>query len=86
MSPTELRSLVEATPTEDLPQLIGELEAAKAVAWSRLTAPAADTPELPHAEARNLDIAEAAKQRILALLDPVQRPRPPVPRARRQDA
>ncbi len=62
MSPTELRSLVEATPTEDLPQLIGELEAAKAVAWSRLTAPAADTPELPHAEARNLDIAEAAKR------------------------
>ena len=62
MSPTELRSLVEATPTQELPQLIGELEAAKAAAWSRLTARAVDAPDLPHAEARNLDITEAAKR------------------------
>jgi predicted DNA-binding transcriptional regulator AlpA len=62
LSPAELRSLVEATPPHELPQLIGELEAAKAVAWSRLTARAADTPDPPPAEARNLDIGEAAKR------------------------
>jgi predicted DNA-binding transcriptional regulator AlpA len=62
VSPAELRRLVEATPAQELPQLIGELEAAKAVAWSRLTARAEDTPELRHAEARNLDIGEAAKR------------------------
>jgi predicted DNA-binding transcriptional regulator AlpA len=59
---SDLRSLVEGTPAPELPQLIGELEAAKAVAWARLTARAADTPEAPHTEARNLSIAEAAKR------------------------
>lgn len=62
MSRSDLRTLVEGTPAPELPQLIGELEAAKAVAWARLTAPAADTPAVPHAEARNLDITEAAKR------------------------
>ncbi len=116
MSRSELCSLVEGTPALELPQLIGDLEAARAAAWARLTAPAAAKPsEALGQEARNLDVAEAAKrlgmsrdwlsrggrtlwgrgqprrrshlqaQGVLALLDPIQRPRPPVPRARRQD-
>jgi predicted DNA-binding transcriptional regulator AlpA len=63
MSRSDLRSLVEETPAPELPQLIGELEAARAVAWARLTAPAADKPhDEPGQEARNLDVAEAAKR------------------------
>ena len=63
MSRSELRSLVEGTPTPELPQLIGDLEAARAAAWARLTAPAADKPrDEPGQEARNLDVAEAAKR------------------------
>ena len=61
MSRSDLRSLVEETPAPELPQLIGELEAARAVAWARLTAPAVDKPsDVSGQEARNLDIAEAA--------------------------
>jgi predicted DNA-binding transcriptional regulator AlpA len=63
MSPSDLRSLVECTPAHEVPQLIGDLEAAKAVAWVRLTAPAADAPfDVPVQEARNLDVTEAAKR------------------------
>ena len=63
MSRSELCSLVEGTPAPELPQLIGDLEAARAAAWARLTAPAAaKPPELPGQEARNLDVAEAAKR------------------------
>ena len=61
MSRSDLRSLVEETPAPELPQLIGELEAARAVAWARLTAPAVDKQSDASAEeARNLDIIEAA--------------------------
>lgn len=46
-----------------MPQLIGDLEAARAAAWARLTAPAADKPRDERGpEARNLDVAEAAKR------------------------
>jgi predicted DNA-binding transcriptional regulator AlpA len=63
MSRSDLRSLVEETPAPELPQLIGELEAARAVAWARLTAPVADKPaDASGQEARNLDVAEAAKR------------------------
>jgi predicted DNA-binding transcriptional regulator AlpA len=63
MSRSDLRSLVEETPAPELPQLIGDLEAARAAAWARLTAPAADKPpDVPGQEARNLDVAEAAKR------------------------
>jgi len=63
VSRSELRSLVEGTPAPELPQLIGDLEAARAAAWARLTAPAADKrPDVPGQEARNLDVAEAAKR------------------------
>ena len=63
MSRSELRSLVEGTPAPELPQLIGDLEAARAAAWARLTARAADkASEALGQEARNLDVAEAAKR------------------------
>jgi len=63
MSRPELDSLVESTPAPDLPQLIGDLEAAKAVAWARLTAPTTgETPDVPGREARNLDATEAARR------------------------
>lgn len=63
MSRSDLRSLVESTPAPELPELIGDLETAKAVAWARLTAPSIDElTEPPGTEARNLDVAEAAKR------------------------
>jgi len=63
MSRPDLCGLVAATPAPDLPQLIGELEAARAAAWARLTIPAADKPsDVSGQEARNLDVAEAAKR------------------------
>jgi predicted DNA-binding transcriptional regulator AlpA len=59
----DLRSLVAATPAPELPQLIGALEAARAAAWVRLTAPTTNqTSEAADQEARNLDVAEAAKR------------------------
>jgi hypothetical protein len=36
----ELLRVVRELPLEDLPAVIGQLEAAKAMAWARLTAPA----------------------------------------------
>ena len=63
MSRSDIRSLVDETPAPELPQLIGELEAARAAAWARLTAPAADkATDVIGQEARNLDITEAAKR------------------------
>ncbi len=63
MSRTELRGLVDTTPTPDLPGLIGDLEAARAAAWARLTAVRVDVrTEEPDTEGRNLDVAEAAKR------------------------
>ena len=63
MSRTELCGLVDTTPAPDLPGLIGDLEAAKAAAWARLTAARVDPrTEEPDPEARNLDVAEAAKR------------------------
>ena len=38
MTRTDIRGLVDTTPTIELPLLIGELEAAKAAAWTRLNA------------------------------------------------
>ena len=63
MSRSDLHSLVEETPAPELPQLIGDLEAARAVAWARLTAPAADKPsDVSGQEARNMDVTEAARR------------------------
>jgi len=63
MSRSDIRDLVECTPAAELPQLIGDLEAARAAAWARLTAPAAEPPaEAPRQEPRNLGVAEAARR------------------------
>lgn len=50
---TDIRVLVDVTPKAELPLLIGELEAAKAAAWTRLNAPA-DTPQPDAASADRL--------------------------------
>src|SRR5438445_1059795 len=62
MSRSDLRTLVEDTPASDLPQLIGDLEAARAAAWARLTAPPEKPSDASGQEPRNLDVAEAAKR------------------------
>jgi len=63
MSGSDLRSLVECTPAAELPKLIGDLEAARAAAWARLTAPLTEPPPDPaRPEPRNLDVAEAARR------------------------
>ena len=63
MQRTDLCGLVDATPAPELPQLIGDLEAAKAAAWARLTTtPANIRTEEPTPEVRNLDIGEAARR------------------------
>lgn len=63
MSRLDLCGLVAAIPAPELPQLIGDLEAARAAAWVRLTAPTSNkTAEAADQEARNLDVAEAAKR------------------------
>jgi excisionase family DNA binding protein len=58
MTAAELQRLLDAArelPTEDLPDLIGRLEAAKATAWARLSVPAA-TPQA-HDELLNVQTA-----------------------------
>ena len=63
MSRSDLAGLVECTPAAELPQLIGDLEAARAAAWARLTAPAPEPPlDAVRHEPRNLDVAEAARR------------------------
>lgn len=63
MHRSDLCGLVDATPSPELPQLIGDLEAAKAAAWARLTAtPTNGRPDELAPEVRNLDIAEAARR------------------------
>jgi predicted DNA-binding transcriptional regulator AlpA len=63
MSRFDLCSMVAATPAPELPQLIGDLEAARAAAWARLTAPTTNkTSEEAGKEAINLDVAEAARR------------------------
>ena len=63
MSRSELHGLVQCTPATELPRLIGDLEAAKAAAWSRLTAPAPEMPpDATRQEPRNLGVAEAARR------------------------
>jgi excisionase family DNA binding protein len=55
--------LVHACVPEGLPSLIGQLEGAKAAAWTRLTAPRKDGGTDPaNGDDRNLDAAEAARR------------------------
>jgi hypothetical protein len=53
-----LRKAARELPTDQLPDFIGELESIKAIAWSRLTAPASN-PQ-PHDEL--VDVAAAAER------------------------
>ena len=48
------RDAARDLPAEELPDLIGELEAAKATAWARLTVP---TPAPQHDELLGVDLA-----------------------------
>jgi hypothetical protein len=56
----DLVDLVARARAEDLPRLIGDLEAAKAAAFLRLTSPAAATRPTP--TAGNLSVDVAAKR------------------------
>jgi predicted DNA-binding transcriptional regulator AlpA len=63
VSRSELCGIVETTPTPELPRLIGDLEAAKAAAWARLTTtPTEGRTDPPDSDIRNLDVAEAARR------------------------
>jgi hypothetical protein len=55
----DLRQLVAAADLAELPELIGQLEIAKALALARLAAP---TPALATVPARNLSATEAARR------------------------
>jgi predicted DNA-binding transcriptional regulator AlpA len=58
-----LRMAISEAPASVLPDLIGELEAAKAAAWARLTMPAVSKgPEGSSPEDCNLDADEAARR------------------------
>jgi excisionase family DNA binding protein len=61
MRAEDLVDLVERARAEDLPRLIGDLEAAKAAAFVRLTAPAAAAAR-PVLTAGNVSVEEAAKR------------------------
>jgi len=54
--PHELLAAIRVLPKEDLPNFIGQLEAAKAVAWARLTAPV----PVPTEHDQLLDVTEAS--------------------------
>jgi hypothetical protein len=56
----DLVDLVARARAEDLPRLIGDLEAAKAAAFARLTSPA--TSARPTSPADNVSVDEAAKR------------------------
>lgn len=59
--PAVLAGVTDETPSGDLPRLIGDLEAAKAHAWARLTVPAANvTTGQPPEE--NVSAKEAARR------------------------
>jgi hypothetical protein len=59
MNLTDLLKAARELPAEDLPDLIGQLEAAKATAWARLSAPVPVSPERDEL----LDV-EAAAERL----------------------
>ncbi len=58
MTLPDLAALVRWTSVEELPEVIGQLEAAKAAAWARLTAPASNGSGNGHS-------AEPAPERFL---------------------
>jgi hypothetical protein len=56
--PDDILKAARELPAEELPGLIGQLEAAKATAWARLTAPAI----APQVHDERLDVAAAAER------------------------
>ena len=58
----DLRGLVEGAALEALPDLIGDLEAAKARAMARLTSPAAARPVMGADLEGNVSVEEAARR------------------------
>jgi len=57
LKPDDLLRAVRELPADELPALIGQLEAAKATAWARLTATA---PQVEHDEL--LGVSESARR------------------------
>jgi predicted DNA-binding transcriptional regulator AlpA len=63
MTLPDLAAIVREAGPEDLPRLIGDLEAAKAAAWARLAIPAAaKTTEAGPTADMNVDAREAARR------------------------
>ena len=60
--PADLARFICEATVEELPALIGALEAAKATAWARLTAPPLKVAERETTQDRNLNAAEAARR------------------------
>jgi len=58
LSPEDILQAARELPAEELPGLIGRLEAAKATAWARLTVPASKAEQ--HDEL--LNVTEAARR------------------------
>lgn len=73
MSRSELHGLVESTPAGELPQLIGDLETARAAAWARLTAPPAE-PRVQRRRAADAGALPEAPPAVLPLAPGRQRP------------
>ena len=61
MKPEDLAHLVSEADPSELPRLIGDLEAARAIAWSRLTAPAPVPSKKAGPLPLHVSVAEAAK-------------------------
>jgi excisionase family DNA binding protein len=56
----DLERLIAQAPPEDLPRLVGDFEAARAAAWSRMLAPRALAAD--SAQDQNLSVEEAASR------------------------
>jgi hypothetical protein len=55
LKPEDILRAARELPPDELPDLIGQLEAAKATAWARLSAPAASSQ--PHDELLSIEVA-----------------------------
>lgn len=57
----ELERLIRETAADELPALVGELEAAKVRAWSRLILPEPSSGRQPHVD-QNICVKDAARR------------------------
>ena len=58
----DLLAALAKLPANQLPEAIGQLEAAKAAAWARLVLPARQAHVVPNGDGALLDVKEAAAQ------------------------